>query len=88
LGPAGIAPATRGGGAQQPLVVLPPLAGVREDLVGVLDLLEALLGGVVARVGVWVVLAYQSAVGAADVLLGSFFRQPEQPVQIFGRPHL
>jgi hypothetical protein len=87
VSPAGIATAT-GGGPQQPFVVLPPLAGVREDLVGVLDLLEALLGGVVARVSVWVVIAHESAVGSADVLLGSFSGQPEQPVQIFGSPHL
>jgi hypothetical protein len=54
----------------------------------VLDLLEALLGGVVARVGVWVVLAHQSAVGSADLILGGSSGQPEQPVQISSRPHL
>ena len=74
--------------AQQPFVVLPPLAGAERTSLGVLDLLEALLGGVVAGVGVWMVLADQPAVGAADVLLGRSLGLPEQLVQIFERPQL
>ena len=64
------------------------LRGAERTSLGVLDLLEALLGGVVAWVDVWMVLADHPAVGAAEVLLGRSFGLPEQLVQIFGRPQL
>ena len=51
-------------------VVLTALLGVGERVVGLLDLLEALLGRVVARVRVGMVLAREPAVGLLDLLLG------------------
>ena len=51
------------------LVVLLALVGIADYVVGGLDLLEALLGGVVVRVAVGVVLARELAVGLLDVLL-------------------
>jgi hypothetical protein len=49
-------------------VVLLALVGVAQDVVGRLDLLEALLGRGVVRVAVRVVLAGQFAVGLLDVV--------------------
>ena len=50
------------------LVVAPPLLGIREDLVGLVDLLEALGGRSVSRVLVGVVLAGQAPVRLLDRL--------------------
>ena len=52
------------------LVVLAALLGVGEDLVGVGDLFELRLGGLVARVDVRVMLAGELPVGGTDLLLG------------------
>jgi hypothetical protein len=57
----------RGAGS---FVVGPTLLGVREDLVGLLDLLETLLGVGSVRVRVRMVLAGQPPVGFADILIG------------------
>ena len=66
-GPAG--PAAPPKPANMPAgVVLLALLGVRERVVGLLDLLEALLGRAVAGVAVGVVLAGQLAVGLLDLL--------------------
>src|SRR4029078_6956134 len=51
-------------------VVLLALLGVREHVVGLLDLLEALLRLGVARVPVGVQLAGELAVGALDLVVG------------------
>jgi hypothetical protein len=51
--------------------VLPLLLRGGEDLVGVLYLIEALLGAEVSGVRIRVVLAYQLPVSFADVVLGS-----------------
>src|SRR5262249_42306809 len=48
-------------------VVGAPLFGVLEDVVGLLDLLEALLGGLIARIDVGVELPGQTPVGLLDV---------------------
>ena len=55
--------------SEPPAVVLLALVGVRQDVVGLGDLLEALLGLRVARVAVRVVLARELAVGLLDLLL-------------------
>src|SRR5206468_2490694 len=54
------------GGAER--VVLLPLLGVREHVVRVLDLLEALLGLLVARIRVRVVLTGKLPVGLLDLV--------------------
>ena len=51
-------------------VVLPALFGIRERVVGLLDLLEALLGLAVVGVPVGVPFARQRAVGLLDLLVG------------------
>ena len=48
------------------LVVHLTLLGVAQDVVGFLDVLEALLGGLVARIQIGMVLARELAVGLAD----------------------
>jgi len=50
-----------GGGAGL-LVVFPPLPGIRENLVSVLDLLETLLGAGIVGVGIRMMLPHQSPV--------------------------
>src|SRR5829696_6865356 len=57
-------------GSTKPLVVLPPLLLIRQDFVGLLDLLEALLGLGVFWVCVRVVFPHQLAVCLLDVVLG------------------
>jgi len=59
--------------------VLPPLLRVREDLVGVLYLLEALLGAAVVGVGVGVVLPGQLPVGLADLVPEAPLGTPSSP---------
>jgi hypothetical protein len=68
----------------RPLVVLPPLLGVRQDFVGLLDLLEMLLGSGVFGVRVRMVLADQPAVRFADVVLRGPSGQPEQLIKVLG----
>jgi hypothetical protein len=53
------------------LVILPPLLGVRQDFVCLLNLLEALLGSGVFGVRIWMMLPDQLAVRFANVVLGS-----------------
>ena len=53
------------------------LVGIREHVVGLGDLLEALLGLLVARIAVRVVLARQLAVGLLDLLVGGVLADPE-----------
>ena len=64
-------------------VVLLALLGVREHVVGALDLLEALLGLLVARVRVRVVLARELAVGLLDLVLRRALRDAERVVERF-----
>src|SRR5690606_33153011 len=68
------------------LVVLLALLGVADHVVGGRDLLEALLGGLVARVGVGVVLARELPVGVLDLLLGGGLADPEDSVVILLEP--
>ena len=60
------AEAARLGAVVAELVVLRPLLGVGQHLVGLVDLLELLLGGLVAGVHVRVVLLRQLAIGLLD----------------------
>src|SRR6266508_4620845 len=62
-------------------VVLLALVGVGEDVVGGLDLLEPLLGLLVARVLVGVVLADELAVGLLDLVLRRGLRDAEGVVE-------
>jgi len=62
------------------LIVLLSLVVVRQDLVGLLDLLEALLGSGVLGVGIGMLLANELAMRSLDVVLGSLSGQPEQPI--------
>jgi hypothetical protein len=55
----------------KPLVVFPPLLLVREDFVGLLYLLEMLLGLGVLGIRIGVVLADQHPVGLPDIVAGS-----------------
>src|SRR5205085_6455033 len=63
-------------------VVLLPLLRVGEEVVGVLHLLEPLLGGVVARVPVRVVLAGELAVGLLDLVRGRRLRDAEGLIRV------
>ena len=67
-------------------VVLLALLGVRERVVGLLDLLEALLGLRVVLVAVGVVLARQLAVGALDLVRGRLAARPRAPSRGRGWP--
>ena len=67
-------------GAQ--FVVLAALVRVAEHLVGLVDLLEARLGGLVARVDVRVDLARELAVRLLDLLLGRGLRDAERGVVV------
>src|SRR5204863_8374804 len=58
-------------------VELLALVRVADDVVGRLDLLEALLGRVVVRVAVGVVLAGELAVGPLDLVLRGLLVHPE-----------
>src|SRR5690606_14574158 len=81
-------PAEHAAGGPEPanLVVLLALLGVADHVVGGGHLLEALLGGPVARVVVRVVAARQLAIRALDVLLGGGLAHPEDPVVVLLEP--
>src|SRR5207244_2581144 len=76
-------------GAEDPAagVVALALVGVRQDRVGLLDLLEPLLRRRVARVLVRVVLARELAVGLLDLLVGGLLVDAERLVGIPDRGH-
>ena len=57
-------------------VVGPPLLGVLQDVVGLLDLLELLLGGLVARIDVRMELPGKPPVGLLDIGLGGPLATP------------
>jgi hypothetical protein len=79
--------ARRGTGTEEgtgSFVVFPPLLGVGEDLVSVLDLFKALLGLRVLPVGIRVVLTGQLSVSPPDVVLRSALVYPEYLVKILG----
>src|SRR5207248_2023598 len=69
-------------------VVLLALLGIREHIVGLRDLLEALLRSLVARVAVRVVLARQLAVSLLDLLIGGALAYPEGLVVVGPGCHL
>jgi len=56
----------------KPLVVLLSFLRIRQELICLLNLFEALLGRGVARIRIRVVLPDQLPVGLLDVILGSF----------------
>jgi hypothetical protein len=62
-----------------PFVVGSTLFGIREGLVGLLDLLETLLGVGVVRVRIRVMLAGQLPVGLADIVIGRPLGTPSNP---------
>ena len=64
------------------LVVFPPLLGIAEDLVGLVDLLEARLSALVAGVDVGMVLPGQFPVRLLEFLLGCGLRHTERRVVI------
>src|ERR1035441_729856 len=64
-------------GVEAELVVHGTLLGVAEYVVGFLDVLEAVLGGLVTGVEVRVVLTSQLAIGLADLLRVGFARYAE-----------
>src|SRR5439155_1307151 len=68
-------------------VVLLALLRVREHVVGVLDLLEALLRLGVARVRVRMVLPGELAVGLLDLVLARALRDAERPVEVLNGRH-
>ena len=81
-------------GSKPPPPKMPPpesyclaLLGVGQDRVGLLDLLEALLGVLVAVVRVRVVLARQLAVGLLDLLVGGLLVDAERLVRVLHRRH-
>ena len=67
---------------QRAAVVLLALLGVAEDVVGGLDLLEALLGPRVARVAVRVELARELAVGLLDLVVGRLLLDAQHLVEV------
>ena len=68
------------------LVVLLALLGVADDVVGLGDLLEPVLRGLVARVGVGVVLARQLAVGLLDLAWLGVLGHAEDLVEVLVGP--
>ncbi|HTV74962.1 MAG TPA: hypothetical protein VME66_14785 [Candidatus Acidoferrales bacterium] len=65
-------------------VVLAALLGVTEDLVGLLDLLELLLGFfLLGRIRIRVPLARKLAIGGLDVFLGRILGDTEDLVIVF-----
>src|SRR5207245_10654778 len=65
-------------------VVAPPLLGIREHLVGLVDLLEARLRLGIALVHVGMMLAGGLAVRGLDLLLGRVLAHAEDPVLLLG----
>src|ERR1017187_4265125 len=75
-------------GIETELVVHGTLLGVAQYVVGFLDVLEALLGGLVTRVEVGVVLAGELAIGLADFLRIGFARYAQRfVVVVLGSRH-
>src|SRR5262249_35582731 len=68
------------------LVVLLALVGVGQHGVRLRDLLEALLGGLVAWVGVGVVGARELAVRLFDLVGGSVLGHAEDLIEVLARP--
>src|SRR5262249_58936880 len=64
------------------LVVLLAFGGIAEHFIGFVDLLEARLGRLVARVDVGVMLPRQLPVGLLDFLLGRGLRHAERRVVV------
>src|SRR5581483_1248498 len=69
------------GGVAVAVVLRAPL-GIGEHLVGLVDLLEALLGGLVARITVGMVLDGEAAVGFFEFLLAGAARHAEDFVVV------
>ncbi len=63
-------------------VVLLALRGIGQDLVGLVDLLEALLGRLVARLGIGMMLPGELAEGLLDLGLGRGLRHAEDRVVV------
>ena len=68
--------------ARPELVVLLPLFRIAEHLIGLVDLLESILGGLVALVNVGVMLAGKLPEGGADLLLGGRPRNAQDRVVV------
>jgi len=74
------------------VIVLLALVGIGENLVGLVDVFESLLGRRIARVDVGVVLASQTAIGLLDVFFRSALGNAQHLVVVFvfhrisGRP--
>src|SRR2546430_10978250 len=68
-------------------VVLLALLWIGENVVGALDLLEALLGGGIPRIAVRVVLPGELAVGLLDLVGRRTLRHPKNLVRAFRRAH-
>ena len=64
-------------GVETELIVHGTLLGIAQYVVGFLDVFEALLGGLVARIEIGVVLTRQFPVGFADFLRIGAARNPE-----------
>lgn len=74
-------------GGVKRLVLLAPLLVIRQNFVGLLYLLEALLGSRVLGVDIRMVLADKLTMRSLDVVLGSLFGHPEQLIQIHIHVH-
>src|SRR5659263_331312 len=93
--PGGVSPAAERSGAlkssREPSladrVVLFPLLSVAQDFVGLVRLLEARLGRLVAGVDVRVVLLRQPPERLSDLLRRGAFRDPQDPVIVLLRVH-
>src|SRR6185369_3720660 len=80
-GPAGAAEDTR-----TDLVVLLALLGIREDVVGALDLFEALLGRLVVRVLVRMVLPRELPVGLLDLIRRGVLLDAQHLIEVLHSP--
>jgi hypothetical protein len=67
----------------KPLVVLPTFLLIRQDLVGLLNLLKALLGSGILGIGIGVEPADQLPVGFPNIVVGSAPGQPEHLIEVF-----
>ena len=89
-GPVEIAPGSGPAGAAEDaradLVVLLALLRIREDVVGALDLLEALLGRLVARVLVRVVLPRELPVGLLDLVRRGVLLDAQHLIEVLHSP--
>jgi hypothetical protein len=75
-------------GIEADLVVHLALLGVAEDVVSFLHLLEALLGGFVARIQIWMELTGETAPSFADLFRAGFPRHTQQFVIVLFRGHI